>query len=450
MSLSQFARKGNLEMKANFNVWIGLRASDYEMFIDLVEIDQIVSIDTDNTKGIPLISREVLSKRREPWSNDELLRVSDVEEFKALCERIATFESTVNIYCYHSFSVLEQQAREYKHIHVHSSSIELRDRLDDKLQFMEVLHTLKLPEISSFSDNMNNLSFDEVADRFGLPLVIKLKVGASGGQTYFVSTSDDFSKLQQALGNDVVIVSEYISGPSFNINGFVGRESVYLDQPSLQIIGVPECSSGRFTYCGNDFVAFYRDHQYIAGEIKQLTEKLGWYMKGLGYYGVFGVDFLYNLRDNVLYPLEINPRMQGSTALLARCQLARKAPRLVELYVSETKPFHSTEPVDASFILLHNLGKERLKIKKSFASGIYRFALSQDELELTYLGDKTIFPTRKNELLLLGCPQKGTEIEPGAGIMRIEFGSAILDKKGSHLKKTYSKLAKKMYNMLWK
>jgi glutathione synthase/RimK-type ligase-like ATP-grasp enzyme len=437
-------------MKANFNVWIGLRASDYEMFIDLVEIDQIVSIDTDNTKGIPLVSREESSKRREPWSNDELLRVSDVEEFKTLCERITTFESTVNIYCYHSFLVLEQLSREYKHIHVHSSSVELRDKLDDKLQFMEVLHTLDLPEIPSFSDNMNNLSFDEVAEKFGLPLVIKLKVGASGGQTYFVSTSDDFSELQQALGNEIVIVSEYISGPSFNANGFVGRECVYLDQPSLQIIGVPECSSGRFTYCGNDFVSFYRDHQYIAGEIKQVTEKLGWYMKGLGYYGVFGVDFLYNLRDKVLYPLEINPRMQGSTALLARCQLAKKAPRLVELYVSETRPFHSTEPVDASFILLHNLGKERLAIKNSFASGMYRFALAQDKLELAYLGDETIFPTQRNELLVLGCPQKGTVIEPGAGIMRIEFGNAILDKKGSHLKKTYSKLAKNMYNMLWK
>jgi predicted ATP-grasp superfamily ATP-dependent carboligase len=437
-------------MKKNFNVWIGLRASDYEMFIDLVEIDQIVSIDTDDTKGIPLISREVLLKRREPWSNDELLRVSDVKEFKTLCEKIAAFKSTVNIYCYHSFSVLEQQAREYKHIQVHSSSIELRDRLDDKLQFIEVLNTLNLPKISSFSDNMNKLNFSEVAAKFRLPLVIKLKVGASGGQTYFVSTNDDFIKLQQALSNDTVIVSEYISGPSFNINGFIGRENVYLDQPSLQIIGVPECSAGRFTYCGNDFVSFHKYHQDIADEIKQVAEKLGWYMKNLGYYGVFGVDFLYNLKDEVLYPLEINPRMQGSTALLARYQLANKAPRLVELYVSETKPFHSAEPVDASFILLHNLSQERLTIENSFASGIYRFALSQGKLELTYLGDKIVFPTHKNELLVLGCPQKGTVIEPGAGIMRIEFGSAILNKKGSHLKKPYSKIANHMYNMLWK
>ncbi len=436
-------------MRENFNVWIGLRASDYEMFIDLVEIDQIVSIDTDNTKGIPLISREMVSKRREPWSNDELLRVSDVEEFKVLFENIATFKSTVNIYCYHSFLVLEQQAREYKHIQVHSSPIELRDRLDDKLRFMEVLNTLDLPQVSSFSDNMDNLNFTEVADKFGLPLVIKLKVGASGGQTYFVSTNDDFVKLQQTLRNNIVIVSEYISGPSFNINGFIGRENVYLDQPSFQIIGVPECSAGRFTYCGNDFVSFRKYHQSIAGEIKQVAEKLGWYMKDLGYYGVFGVDFLCNSKDNVLYPLEINPRMQGSTALLARCQLAKKAPRLVELYVSETEPFHSAESVDASFILLHNLSNERLTIANSFASGTYRFALSQDGLELTYLGNETVFPTQKNELLVLGCPKQGTVVEPGAGIMRIEFCSAILNKRGNSLKKTYSKLANHMYNMLW-
>lgn len=437
-------------MKENFNIWIGLRASDYQMFIDLVEINQIVSIDSDNTKGIPLISRELSSKRRGPWSNDELIAVSEIKEFQTLCGEITKLEATVNVYCYHSFSLLEKLASEYEHIRIYSSSVKLRDKLDDKLQFMELLNTLNIPQISSFSDNINNLNFKEIADRVGLPLVLKLKVGASGGQTYFVSNNDEFLKLQQALNNDTVIVSEYVTGPSFNINGFIGSEGVYLDQPSLQIIGVPECSAGKFTYCGNDFSSFHKSHYYLTNQIKQVTEELAQYMKGLGYYGVFGVDFIYNLKNKVLYPLEINPRMQGSTALLARYQLANKASRLVELYASEAQPFQSVESVDAAFILLHNLSNERLQIETSFASGIYKFAYSQGQLKLTYLGNDAIFPTQKNELLILGCPQKGTLIEAGAGIMRIEFGSAILSKKGTHLKKLYSKVASALYNMLWK
>src|SRR5215475_11723276 len=107
-------------MREDFNIWIGLRASDYQIFTDLVEIDQIVSIDTDDTQGIPLISREALSRRRGPWSNDELLAVSDVEAFQTLCEEITRMKSNVNIYCYHSAPVLEELAREYKHIHIHS------------------------------------------------------------------------------------------------------------------------------------------------------------------------------------------------------------------------------------------------------------------------------------------------------------------------------------------
>jgi ATP-grasp domain len=437
-------------MKDTFNIWIGLRASDAQMFIDLVEIDQIVSIDTDNTKGVPLISREFLSKRRGPWSNDELIMVSDVKEFQTLCKEITTLKATVNIYCYHSFSMLEELASEYEHIHIYSSSAKLRARLDDKLQFMELLNTLNIPQISSFSDTIDNLNFNEIAEKVGLPLVLKLKVGASGGQTYFVSTNDDFLKLQQVLNNDIVIVSEYVSGPSFNINGFIGRDGVYLDQPSLQIIGVPECSSGKFTYCGNDFPTFYKHHQYATNEIKQVTEKVAGYMKDLGYYGIFGIDFIYNLKNKVLYPLEINPRMQGSTALLARYQLAKKTSRLVELYASETRPFQTAESVDASFILLHNLSNDRLQIETSFASGIYTFAYSQGQLRLTYLGDDAIFPTQDNELLILGCPPKGTVIEPGAGITRLEFGSGILSKKGTHLKKLYSNVASAVYNMLWK
>ena len=359
-------------------------------------------------------------------------------------------KSDVNIYCYHSFSVLEDLAREYKHIHIHSSPIALRDRLDDKLQFIEVLMALDLPKILSFSDTIDNLDFDEVADKVGLPLVLKLRVGASGGQTYLVSAKEDFLKLQQALGKEIVIVSPYISGPSFNINGFIGRENVYLDQPSLQVIGVPECSAGRFTYCGNDYVAFRKHHQYITNEVKRVAEKLGLYMKALGYYGFFGVDYIYNLKDKVLYPLEINPRMQGSTALLARYQLLNKASRLEELYATETRPFQVAETVDAAFVLLHNLTDERLTIETSFASGIYTFAYVQGKLKLTYLGDKSIFPTQRNELLVLGCPPKGTVVEPGAGIMRIEIGSAILSKKGTHLKKFFARLATDMYNILWK
>lgn len=436
-------------MRESFNVWIGLRASDYQIFTDLVEIDQIVSIDTDDTKGIPLISREFLSRQRGPWSNDELVMVSELEEFQAFCRKVVELKSQVNIYCYHSFTVLEDLAQEYKHIHIYSSSAVLRAMLDDKLNFISILNKLDLPEILSFSDTIDNLSFEEVADKVGLPLVLKLKVGASGGQTYFVSTQEDFLKLQQALGQETVIVSPFISGPSFNINGFIGREDVYLDQPSLQIIGVPECSTGKFTYCGNDFVTFYKHHQYVADELRRVAVKLGCYMKELGYYGIFGVDFIYNLRDKVLYALEINPRMQGSTALLARYQLVNKASRLEELYVTETEPLQMAENVDAAFILLHNLSSARLTIETHFATGTYSFAYVQGKLKLTYLSDTTIFPTQKNEILILGCPPKGTVIEPGAGIMRIEFGSAILGKKGTHLKKLFATLATDMYNMLW-
>jgi hypothetical protein len=436
-------------MEENFNVWIGLRASDYQVFTDVVQIDQIVSIDSDDTKGIPLISKELVTKRREPWSNDELLTLADLAEFQALCARFSTLETPVNIYCYHSFLALEEQAHKYEHVTVRSSSMELRDHLDDKLQFMELLHTLNLPKILSFSNTINNLDFDEIKAKVGLPLVIKLKVGASGGQTYFVSSSEDFRTLQQTLKNETVIVSTYISGPSFNINGFIGTENVYLDQPSLQLIGIPECASGKFTYCGNDFPSFNKYYRDVAKEIKKVTERIGWYIKEQGYYGVFGVDFIYNLKDSVLYPLEINPRMQGSTALLARYQFTKKFPRLAELYITETQTFHTAETVEASFILLHNLSNERLTIEHSFASGLYTFAFSKGKLKLTYLGYEGVFPTHKSELLIVGCPPQGTFIEPGAGIMRIEFSSAILKKNGRHLKKLYAKIAHDMYNILW-
>ena len=47
-----------------FNVWIGLRSSDYQMFDWLTPISYIVSIDHDDTKNIPFISIEASTKIR--------------------------------------------------------------------------------------------------------------------------------------------------------------------------------------------------------------------------------------------------------------------------------------------------------------------------------------------------------------------------------------------------
>lgn len=429
------------------NIWIGLRASDFQMFDELVRIDKIVSIDTDDTKGISLISREFSTNKRTPWANEELLEVERLESFRGLTQELEISTKKINVFCYHNLPALERLVRKNKRIRLYAPPISLKRNLDDKLRFLNLLKSLKLKSIPSLTPKIKEANYHKLKKELGLPFVIKERVGASGRGSYFVRNKKDLMRFKKIIKTGVVITSKYIAGPSFNINAFVGK-NVQLSQPSLQIIGLPECSSEKFTYCGNDFRSFNAIDKNIKNELYCITKKIGNKIKKKGFSGLFGIDFIYDTKNKILYPLEINPRFQGSTPLLTRYQRFKKRGRLTELYInSKTIPYNYS--VNASFLLLHNIHGKKMIIKKSFNSGIYKFYFRNRRLSLNYLGNEDSFPKNKSEMLILGCPKLGAIVEPGAGILRIEFADSVLDSTRINLKKSYSELAKIVYKSLW-
>lgn len=430
----------------SFNIWIGLRGSDYQMFHQLTPINEVVSIDHDDTKHTPFISREYLTKERVSWENEELLKVTELSEFKDLLHVLKLKTETVNIYCYHSIPILEKLAAQYPHIHLHSAPIEIKRKLDDKLNFFRLLQQLNLNTIPSLEVDMAEIMHEKISKKLDTPYVIKLRVGASGGQTYMVKNREDFMKLKILLGKQTVVASKYIIGYSMNINGFINND-IHLTQPSFQLIGIPECSSGEFAYCGNDFGAFLALDPHIKGDIFATTKTIGNYMKKIGYYGVFGIDFIYDIKDKILYALEINPRMQGSTPLLTRYQTSKRMKTLIHLYSKNISLDQNSIPV--SFILLHNISDTVKKIQTYYASGIYQYSFLGEKLSLKYIGNKNNFPNYKNEFLLLGCPTVGTTVAPGAGILRLEFSQRMLDKTLYRPQKKYSRIVLSIYHSLW-
>lgn len=431
-----------------FNVWIGLRSSDYQMFDWLTPISYIVSIDHDDTKNIPFISIEASTKIRCPWTNEELVKLTKLPAFKKLISILKAKSQKVNIYCYHSLPILEKLTTKHSHIFVHSSSIEIKRKLDNKLIFFRLLKQLKLNVIPSIEVDITKITHNQMVEKLGIPYVVKLPIGASGGQTYMVKNIKDFLKLQKLLGKQITIVSKYIIGYSFNINCFIDYDHIHMTQPSFQLIGIPESSQEKFTYCGNDFGAFLNLDKSIQDQIIKVTKVIGNYMKEIGYYGIFGIDFIYDVKSKSLYALEINPRMQGSTSLLTRYQISIKKPTLINLY-NKCFPFEQ-DPVTASFVLLHNKTGKIKKIQTYYKPGIYRHNFIGKKFVLKYMGNKNIFPKYKNELLILGCPKNGTSVFPGAGILRIEFSQPILDKSFYHLQSKYSNIASSIYNTLWR
>jgi len=91
--------------------------------------------------------------------------------------------------------------------------------------------------------------------------------------------------------------------------------TVAVHPASIQLIGLPLCTSRRFGYCGNDFGVAGRLTPGTLLELDRMTKASGAWLASAGYLGAFGADFLVDGESVLL--TEINARMQGSTALSA-------------------------------------------------------------------------------------------------------------------------------------
>ncbi len=87
--------------------------------------------------------------------------------------------------------------------------------------------------------------------------------------------------------------------------------SVTLHSPSVQLIGIKECTSSPFAYAGNDFAAVRHLEDRWLDKLEEMVTQVGRWLHRHGYRGAFGVDAL--LDQDQLFFIELNPRFQGST-----------------------------------------------------------------------------------------------------------------------------------------
>lgn len=108
---------------------------------------------------------------------------------------------------------------------------------------------------------------------------------------------------------------------ALNVGGCVFNDGSYsLHGPSMQLIGIPECTRRRFGYCGNDFGAAKNLDRQILRDYDEMLKNVAVWLHSQGYLGAFGVDAL--VYDGRVYLAEINPRFQGSSVSSARIDQA--------------------------------------------------------------------------------------------------------------------------------
>jgi hypothetical protein len=116
-----------------------------------------------------------------------------------------------------------------------------------------------------------------------------------------------------------VSVAPFLAGGvPVNVGATAWHDGVTTHYPSIQLIGIPDCVTRPFGYCGNDYGLAKQLDRPVLDQIESSTTTIGNWLRSYGYRGTFGVDYL--VHDGVPLFTEINPRFQGSTH--ASCQLA--------------------------------------------------------------------------------------------------------------------------------
>lgn len=161
-----------------------------------------------------------------------------------------------------------------------------------------------------------------------------------------------------------------------NVNAVVFEDgTVSIHTPSLQLIGIPACTTRRFGYCGNDFARIRDLDVEVFDSLEDITRKTGKWLASMGYLGAFGIDAL--LHNGKVYMTEINARFQGSSHLSSLIDRDCDRPDMFLEHMAAFLGLRPPEPISMrelvvaqpgfSHAICHNCGTE--PVARSAAAG---------------------------------------------------------------------------------
>lgn len=306
---------------------------------------------------------------------------------------------------------------------------ELARKLQDKRYSLPLLASLGLEVAKGDWLLPGNVLFGALRDRFGLPFVAQVPVGVAGAGTTIVRGEADWGKACARSGGEALWCAPYIGDVSVNVNGVVTSAGVFVGWPSVQLTSMEFCCALPAAYCGNDYAAAEwlseKEHQ----EIRDQMLRVGEWLAGGGYDGVFGMDLVRGDTGR-FHPVDLNARWQGSTALLAQGEseagmiplaASALASSMGVLNPQEARRFMDCAPrISASFFALR-APREDVRCTRSLAAGVY--SLSEGiRGQLSHLRDGFhLGDLRSNDEFLLGggMPEAGQLMSPGAMLLRV-------------------------------
>lgn len=436
--------------------WMGQRASDCIGLSKIFPVDFILSCDygidiAEWTRNKFLLSIEKHNRIRKNWSNNHLAEAFNTE----IGKYFENFRKNrkLDIACYRSVSYLEKslQADADRLI---AAPLTLKNYFDNKLRLYRNLPRLGLNVIPGEITSLAQVSYARISRKYGLPFVVQLPVGSSGNNTFFIFNEQEFGLILPRLEKSEFKVSRYLPSYSLNINVVIYKKRMLLSSPSIQIVGVKECTNRPAIFCGNDFTHTKFVPPNVIQRAYDATQRLADWMQTRGYRGVFGLDLL--VADDEIYPIEINPRWQNSTDVLTISQLRQNQVPLISFHLLEFLTGPSDDSLDAADedalfrpqegaqIILHNLERKSVVNAQTIQPGIYK--LIAGDLVFQRYGN-SLFDCHEADDFIITCavPYPQQKIESGAPLCKIQSFRSMLQPNRIELNQWAASIAKKIY-----
>ena len=312
----------------------------------------------------------------------------------------------------------------------------LKTQVDFKPCTREAFRRLGLPVLPSITSTFETLDFDTAAAAVGAPFVVQPAVGSSGRGTTTVRSRDD---LKVALGSlpsryTPVMVTAWGGSASLNIHGVVdGHRRVHVSPPSVQTIGIAELGTAANEYCGNDWSAAAAYSETVRAAISAQTAAIGGWLDAIGYIGAFGVDFA--VSGDRVSPLEVNPRLQGSTWALAGIEEAADLPptSVAHMTALDDRPIkigRATPSLARGAQLILHADAPGGVVVSTPQHGRHR--LGPDGL--CHVGPGLLpADCSEDDILVGGMPDRGKRVEAGAVIARVFSWRRLASSDGRQL-----------------
>jgi len=440
--------------------WFGQRASDclgLDSFLDL----QLIlccdfGLDTVSTNNdlTTIFSIEEHTYIRENWTS-AFLDLALKQSEKKLSDYLLASPEPICLLAYSATPYLARFAEIHKDkLTLIMPNPELKVKLDNKIFFRQILNYLDQSQIDGITQDLSEIEYNEIVAKLGSPFVITLPYGSAGAGTFFIKQPEDLEQILATCEEKFVLINKYIDGISLNVNACVLGDQVFVSNPSVQLVGLNECTNRAEIYCGNDFSSIEYCPEQIIQKSKESVLRIGIWLKNIGYQGLFGVDLIADLNHNIVYPIDLNPRFQNSTYLLTQMEIRSGVIPLTVLNIAtqigvKRGEFPNPTMIDmiGSQIILHNISDETVMINQNFLPGVY----TKNNESFSRIRDGfSLLDVKYDEEFIVTCavPRKGTIVKPGAPLLKILTLQRVVDVNSNVLLPEISRFCKHVYNQL--